>query len=150
MTSRTHSPCGTAGSGWLRSPPSGARCRPAAACRGTASPGKTSRRINGESLIRVSVCHWLKPRERHWGRAPRRGGGTLPSRESEISASLAFTVTRKRRSVLTSQGCSVIIIGGWKTTWGRVTATWWSGRGTTREDYWGKKYLKDKINNLTK
>lgn len=141
LTSRTHSPCGTAGSGWLRSPPSGARCRPAAACRGTASPGKTSRRIHGESLIRVSVCHWLKPRERRWGGTPLRGGGTPTTRESEIAASLAFTVTRKRCSDLTSQGGSVILIGGWKTTWGCVTATWWSGRGTTRGDYWGVKIL---------
>lgn len=41
--SSKHSPCGTVGSGWLRSPPSGVRCRPAAACLGTVSPGKTSR-----------------------------------------------------------------------------------------------------------
>lgn len=52
-----YSPCATAGSDWLRSPPSGARCRPAAACRGPASPGKTSWRFTDESPICVSVCH---------------------------------------------------------------------------------------------
>lgn len=52
-----NSPCGTVGSGWLRSPPSAAPYRPAAAYREAASQRMTSQMMATKSPTKVSACH---------------------------------------------------------------------------------------------
>lgn len=52
-----NSPCATAGSGWLRSPPSAAPYRPAAASREAASRWMTSQKMDTKNPTKRSDCH---------------------------------------------------------------------------------------------